>query len=736
MQDAATPAAIIENIPTELRILPQWVCWEYRERDGRRTKVPVKPDGRSASSTDPATWSDFETVRKAASGFDGIGFVTASTDPYVLIDLDHVIGTDGFVLDWADPIIDAANIEGAYVERSVSATGYHIIGRGGQRETGAKRNDCEIYTSGRFFTMSGDVVSTPSGSLGELSETVRLVLERIGPDKKKAPRSVVPSVLNFDDETLIQKARRSKNSAKFTALFAGDGTDYVRGDGTVDASAADLALASVLAFWTGRDVAQIERIMRRSGLARAKWDEPRGDTTYLRQTIRVAVDSCGETYSGKGAKQDSKGGRLPVGEPASCGSIQIEDFYAYMPEHRYLFVPSRDLWPASSVNARVVVTTDDKPSEWLDKYRPIDQMTWSPADPMIVRDRIVASGGWMDRPGVVVFNQYLPPQIQPGDPTDIGPWLDHLRRLYGNGCDHISLWLAHRVQRPGEKINHAIVLGGSQGVGKDTLLEPVKYAVGPWNFQEVQPAHMLGRFNGFVKSVILRVSEARDLGDVDRYAFYDHMKVYTAAPPDVLRCDEKNIREYNVLNVMGVIITTNHKTDGIYLPADDRRHYVAWSDLSKDDFSPDYWRTLYGWYEAGGKENVAAYLAQLDLSGFDPKAPPPKTAAFWDVVDANRAPEDAEMADALDRLDNPVVVTVDMVRERATDSMAEWMGDRRNRRQIPHRLESAGYIPVRNPAADDGLWKFMSGRKVVYGRRDQSERDRHAAVAALIRSGR
>jgi hypothetical protein len=30
--------------------------------------------------------------------------------------------------------------------------------------------------------------------------------------------------------------------------------------------------------------------------------------------------------------------------------------------------------------------------------------------------------------------------------------------------------------------------------------------------------------------VILRVSEARDLGDYDRYAFHDHMKVYIAAP--------------------------------------------------------------------------------------------------------------------------------------------------------------------------------------------------------------
>ena len=145
------------------------------------------------------------------------------------------------------------------------------------------------------------------------------------------------------------------------------------------------------------------------------------------------------------------------------------------------------------------------------------------------------------------------------------------------------------MQRPEEKINHALVLGGAQGIGKDTLLEPVKRAVGPWNFREVSPQQMLGRFNGFLKSVILRVSEARDLGDVNRFQFYDHMKAYTAAPPDVLRVDEKNLREHSVLNCRGVIITTNHKADGIYLPADDRRHFVAWSDLTKEDFDDDYW---------------------------------------------------------------------------------------------------------------------------------------------------
>jgi hypothetical protein len=193
--------------------------------------------------------------------------------------------------------------------------------------------------------------------------------------------------------------------------------------------------------------------------------------------------------------------------------------------------------------------------------------------------------------------------------------LEHGQQARG----HIICWLAQRVQRPQEKINHALVLGGGQGIGKDTALEPLKHAIGPWNFSEVSPQQMLGRFNGFLKSVILRVSEARDLGEVDRFAFYDHMKALTAAPPDVLRVDEKNLREHSVINCCGIIITTNYKLNGIYLPADDRRHFVAWSHLTKDDFFADYWGDLWGWYRNGGCGHVAAYLAALVISGFDPK---------------------------------------------------------------------------------------------------------------------
>jgi hypothetical protein len=431
--------------------------------------------------------------------------------------------------------------------------------------------------------------------------------------------------------------------------------------------------------------------------------------------------------------------------PTEARQVTVEDFYAYMPMHQYIFVPDGQLWPASSVNGRVPPVAMGgnktmKASDWLDQHRAVEQMTWMPGMPKVISDHLIADGGLIQRAGVASFNLYRAPRHAGGDPAQAGPWLTHVRKVFPAEAEHIISWCAHRVQWPGEKINHALVLGGAPGIGKDTLLEPVKYAVGGWNFAEVSPAQMLARFNGFAKSVILRISEARDLGDVDRYAFYEHMKIYMAAPPDVLRCDEKHVREYNVMNVTGVIITTNYRTNGIYLPADDRRHYVAWSEVTKEEFGADYWRELYSWFAASGREHVAAYLKGRDISTFDAKAPPPKTPAFWAIVDANRATEDFEFADVLEAWKYPDAVTIAMLIDAAKAQkrviFAEWLADVRNRRAIPYRMEQAGYVAVRNDSVKDGLWKLGDRRQVIYTRKDMDPKEQIAAARALATSGR
>jgi hypothetical protein len=441
-----------------------------------------------------------------------------------------------------------------------------------------------------------------------------------------------------------------------------------------------------------------------------------------------------------------------VSEPCPDGrGVTIDDFVAYLPQHVYIFTPCREVWIGASVNARLprmpVLTKAGQPKRdsngkpvtiaattWLDRYRSVEQMTWCPGFPMLIKDRLVVDGGWIERPDVTCFNHYRPPRIALGDAAKAGPWLEHMHKIYPDDANHIITWLAHRVQRPQEKINHALVLGGAQGIGKDTLLEPVKHAVGPWNFRDVTPVNLLGRFNSFAKAVILRVSEARDLGDterVNRFTFYDHTKVYTAAPPDVLRVDEKYLREYYVFNVLGFLITTNHKTDGIYLPADDRRHYVAWSNLTKEEFTPEYWNRIWDWYYADGFEHVAAYLSELDLHNFDPKAPPPQTPAWWDIVNANNAPEDAELADAIDALGNPEALTPKQLIAAASGAFAEWLSERKSRRALPHRLERCGYVAVKNPEAKEGYWLIQNTRQPVYAKSTLSTAARLQAAHKL-----
>jgi hypothetical protein len=306
---------------------------------------------------------------------------------------------------------------------------------------------------------------------------------------------------------------------------------------------------------------------------------------------------------------------------------------------------------------------------------------------------------------------------------------------YPHDADHIINFFAHRVQRPEEKINHSVLLGGAPGIGKDTILEPLKRAVGPWNFIEVSPTHLLGNFNSFVRSVVLRISEAHDLGEMNRFQFYDHTKTYMASPPDVLRCNEKNRREHYLPNVCGVIVTTNHKTDGIYLPANDRRHYAAWSDLAPEDFPKNYWTKLWNWYNDGGDRHVAAYLKHLDISSFDVKAPPPKTPAFWEIVDANRAPEESELADVIDALRNPDAFTLSDIVDQTDENsgLGKWVRDHRNRRVIPHRLEKCGYVRVRNDAdKHDGQWKISGKRQTIYAKASLSLRERIAAAEKKV----
>jgi hypothetical protein len=168
-------------------------------------------------------------------------------------------------------------------------------------------------------------------------------------------------------------------------------------------------------------------------------------------------------------------------------------------------------------------------------------MTWAPGEPQTIKGRLSSAKGWAESPGMTCYNTYLPPIRQRGgNAGEAGPWLDLVHKVFPNDADHIIKWYAHRVQRPGEKINHALFKGGEPGIGKDAMAAPLVRAIGTWNFQETSPRSLLGDFNPYLKAIVLRINEAHDLGDVGRFTFYERMKICAASPPEMLPVNENS----------------------------------------------------------------------------------------------------------------------------------------------------------------------------------------------------
>jgi hypothetical protein len=301
------------------------------------------------------------------------------------------------------------------------------------------------------------------------------------------------------------------------------------------------------------------------------------------------------------------------------------------------------------------------------------------------------------------------------------------------------------------KVNHGLVFIGAPGIGKDVSLIPFRYAVGTWNFRDIMPNDLTSKNNDFLCSVAVRVNEARDVGDanrggrIDRYGLHDHMKALMSSPPETHRINRKYVPEYTSLSRTGFMITSNHD-DAIYLPSDDRRNAIAKSECTLNDFASDYFETLIHWlYHEHGINHVVALLQQYDLSNFNPKLAPPKTEAFWNMVNIDRGPEHNELADAIDavavelghkrdadgNIEPPDALTLAMVVAKAPS--AEWLTDRKKSRSIPHRLQRCGYVNAPNPDAlrSGGYWIINGKRQAIYARETLSPEQRLAAARAL-----
>lgn len=626
-----------------LAAFPHFIAW--RVEDGR--KLPYSPvTGRLASTVNPADWSGYDAAAQfaASHGMAGVGFVFTESDPFFFLDVDKALH-DGQWSQLAQEL--CARFAGAAIEVSQSGTGLHIFGTYQQRPSHRNKNTplgVELYTAERFVALTG------SGAIGSAAAPMDAALSAVIHDyfdPASAPRvtaetwttEAAPEWRGPDsDDELIALALRSKSHSAAAAFGPGQtvtfadlwtaNTDVLAArwpgnSGPYDASSADQALANLLAFWAGHNCERMERLMRRSALARDKWDD-RPD--YLETTILKAAAAVTGNYSAPAKDKPAPPPPAPASaEQAEATGMRIREtpvmlgFDGQMDLFKgcvYIIASDKILIPEGQLlnksrfdvvyGGREFVSTVDgrktTASAW-DAYTLSQSFVPSVADRVCFRperpEAIISTGG------LRLANTYVPiktPAIE-GDPT---PYLDLLAKQLPDAMDRAVLlnYMASCVQNPGMKAQYWPVIQGAEGNGKTVHITVMVHALGLryCHLPNVDKMIRSGmNFNGWVDGALFVGLE--EVYAADRRSFFEAFK--TTVTNRMVPIERKGVDEMTGDNRANGIITTNHQ-DGV--PIDDgKRRYAALftrqqeaADLTRDGMTAHYFSDLYDWLYGRG----------------------------------------------------------------------------------------------------------------------------------------
>jgi putative DNA primase/helicase len=168
-----------DRMPPELKLLKNWVPWAAVWNGSKWTKRPIQVSGYGASTTRSKHWSWFDDARRAyeravQNGYmelrekgkpvqrvavGGVGFVFDGIPDenglvFAGVDFDKVI-SGREIASLAEERIKRL---GSYTELSVSGKGLHVIVKARPLKSGIAHHGVEMYTSGRYFTMTGAVL--------------------------------------------------------------------------------------------------------------------------------------------------------------------------------------------------------------------------------------------------------------------------------------------------------------------------------------------------------------------------------------------------------------------------------------------------------------------------------------------------------------------------------------------------------------------------------------------------
>ena len=233
---------------------------------------------------------------------------------------------------------------------------------------------------------------------------------------------------------------------------------------------------------------------------------------------------------------------------------------------------------------------------------------------------------------------------------DASPWLRHVERMIPEPVEreHFLNALAHKVQYPTHKINHALLIGGHPGSGKDTMMAPFFWAIGgnsKLNCSLVRNEDLNSQWGYALECEVMEIAELRQSEARDRRALENALKPIIAAPPEYLQINRKGLHPYQALNRVFVIAFSNERA-AIAIPSDDRRWFCIWAEAGR--LPETEASALWNWYQnRNGFAIVAHYMATRDVSAFNPSAAPPMTEAKAIMIDQGRSTAESYLVELM-----------------------------------------------------------------------------------------
>lgn len=632
-----------------------------RTRPGKTDKFPVNLSGEVVSAHDAQYWTDAATACATATLWGepyGVAFAFTEADPFWFLDVDDCLVGDP--PDWsATARMLLSRFPGACVEVSQSGRGLHLFGSGRcpvpSNERNKKAAGFDLYTEGRFVALTGD------RAMGDAGTDHTPALQQLVADFL-TPEALVPGGVDgwtdepredwagpVDDDELLTRMLRSRSSgsafggkAAFADLYECNvdvlASTYPpdQGGEGYDESAADMALAQHLAFWTGCDCERMLRLMQGSALARDKW-EHRED--YLPNTILKAVRQQRDVYHSAPAADpivppapeqiaaavEGPGGfgrdislLAPVdGDPFLPADRQLELFAGcvYVTDRHQIFSPHGmlDQGRFKALYGGWSFVMD------LNNRRTVRNAWECFTESQAVRFPKVSSVCFRPKlePGAIVregsmtrVNTYKPvntPRIA-GDPS---PFLGLVQRMLPDERDRRILltYLAACIQHKGEKFQWWPVVQGAKGNGKTMLLSAMRYALSEQycfapNVAEI--AKSGNKFNGWLEGRLFIAME--EVFVAERRSFLEEFK--TTITNDWVPVERKGVDQAMGDNCANGLMATNHR-NGVPVDDEERRYCVFLTaqqhggDLVRDGMDGAYFPDLYDW--AKGR-NAYAHL--------------------------------------------------------------------------------------------------------------------------------